>query len=142
MTQCIREMEPSQRPRERLLEYGARSLSDAELLAVLIRSGRRGHSAVIEAHSLLADVGGLAGVARLDSRELGSRPGLGPAKVASLLAAFELGQRIAKAEMQTAERLDQPQIAGEFLLSRLQRESREVFGFVSIDGREGKQRKY
>jgi len=135
MTQCIREMEPSQRPRERLLEFGARSLSDAELLAVLIRTGRRGRNAVVEAHSLLADAGGLAGVARLDFRELAARPGLGPAKVASLLAAIELGQRFAKAEMQTAEKLDQPQIAGEYLVSRLQRESREVFGFLSLDAR-------
>jgi DNA repair protein RadC len=135
MTQCIREMEPSQRPRERLIEFGARSLSDAELLAVLFRTGRRGCNAVAEAHSLLADAGGLAGVARLDFRELAARPGLGPAKVASLLAAVELAQRFAKAEMQAAERLDQPHIAGEFLVSRLQRECREVFGFVSLDGR-------
>jgi DNA repair protein RadC len=135
MTHYIREMEPSQRPRERLLEYGARSLSDAELIAVLMRTGRRGRGAVVEAHSLLADVGGLAGVARLDFRELLARPGLGPAKACTLLAAIELGQRFAKAEVRTAERLDQPQIAGEFLVSRLQRESREVFGFLSLDGR-------
>jgi DNA repair protein RadC len=135
MTQCMREMEPSQRPRERLHEFGARSLSDAELLAVLMRTGRRGRSAVVEANSLLADAGGLAEVARLDFRELSARPGLGPAKVASLLAAIELGQRFAKAEMRTAERLDQPQIAGEFLVSRMQRENREVFGFVGLDGR-------
>jgi DNA repair protein RadC len=135
MTQCIREMEPSQRPRERLLEYGARALSDAELLAVLMRTGRRGRNAVVEAHSLLADVGGLAGVARLDQRELAARPGLGPAKVATVMAAVELGQRFAKAEMRTAERLDQPQIVGEFLVSRMQRETRELFGFISLDGR-------
>ena len=135
MTQCIREMEPSQRPRERLREYGPRSLSDAELLAVLMRTGRKGRNAVVEAHSLLAEVGGLAGVGRLEYRELAARPGLGPAKVATLLAAIELGHRFALAEMRTAERLDQPQIAGEFLVSRLQRESREVFGFVSLDGR-------
>jgi DNA repair protein RadC len=135
MTQSIREMEPSQRPRERLFEFGSRSLSDAELLAVLLRTGRRGRSAVVEAHGLLADAGGLAGVARLDRRELAARPGFGPAKVASLLAAIELGQRFAKAEMMTAQRLDQPQVAGEFLVSRLQRESREIFGFMSLDGR-------
>ncbi len=135
MTQYIREMEPSQRPRERLLEYGARSLSDAELIAVLMRTGRRGRGAVVEAHSLLADAGGLAGVARLDFRELVARPGLGPAKASALLAAIELGQRFAKAEMRTAERLDQPEIAGEFLVSRLRSESREVFGFLSLDGR-------
>lgn len=135
MAQCIREMEPSQRPRERLLEFGVRSLSDAELLAVLIRTGRKGRSAVAEAHALLADTGGLAGVARLDPRELAARPGLGPAKVASLLAAIELGQRLAMAEVRAADRLDQPQIAGEFLVGRLRHESREVFGFVSLDGR-------
>ena len=133
--QCIRDMEPSQRPRERLLEYGPRSLSDAELLAILTRTGRRGCGAVAEAHALLADAGGLAGVARLDLNELVARPGLGPAKAASVLAAIELGQRLAKAELRTAERLDQPQIAGEFLVRRLQRESREVFGFISLDGR-------
>ena len=135
MTNCIRDMEPSQRPRERLLEYGPRSLSDAELLAILTRTGRRGCGAVAEAHALLADAGGLAGVARLDLNELVARPGLGPAKAASVLAAIELGQRLAKAEVRTAERLDQPQIAGEFLVRRLQRESREVFGFISLDGR-------
>jgi len=133
--QYIRDLEPSQRPRERLLEYGASSLSDAELIAVLLRTGRRGCGAVAEAHRMLADSGGLAGVARLDVGELAARPGLGPAKIAALLSALELGQRLAKAEMQISERLDQPQAAGEFLVRRLARESREVFGFVSIDGR-------
>ena len=133
--QCIRDMEPSQRPRERLVEYGVSSLSDAELIAILLRTGRRGCGAVAEAHGLLAEVGGLAGVARLDLGELTSRPGLGPAKASTLLAALELGQRVAKAELRTAERLDQPQVAGEFLVRRLGRESREVFGFLSLDGR-------
>lgn len=135
MFQCIRDMEPSQRPRERLLDYGAAVLSDAELLAVLIRTGTRGRGAVVDAHSLLADCGGLAGFARLDGRELQRRPGLGPAKTASLLAAVELGKRFAKADLQTAERLDQPQLAGEFLIRRLHTENREVFGFVSLDSR-------
>lgn len=135
MSLFIRDLEPSQRPRERLLEYGARSLADAELLAVLMRTGTRGRGAVAVAHDLLAAAGGLAGVARLDHRELVARPGLGPAKAAALLAAFELGQRAARAEVQAAERLDQPQIAGEFLVRRLGHESREVFGFLSLDGR-------
>ena len=135
MSQCIRDMEPSQRPRERLLDFGAAALSDAELLAVLIRTGSRGRGAVVDAHRLLAERGGLAGIARLDPRELQTRPGLGPAKTASVLAAIELGKRLAKAELQTAERLDQPQIAGEFLVRRLHTESREIFGFVSLDSR-------
>lgn len=135
MAQCIRDMEPSQRPRERLLDFGAAALSDAELLAVLIRTGTRGRGAVGDAHRLLADSGGLAGFARLDRREMQRRPGLGPAKTATVLAAIEIGKRFAKAELQTAERLDQPQIAGDFLVRRLHTESREVFGFVALDSR-------
>ncbi len=135
MMLCIRDMEPSQRPRERLLEFGAKVLSDAELLAVLIRTGHKGAGAVAVAHSLLVDAGGLAGVARLDCGELVKRSGLGPSKAGSVLAAIELGQRLAKAEMRTAERLDQPQIAGEFLVRRLAVESREIFGFLSLDAR-------
>jgi DNA repair protein RadC len=127
-------MEPSQRPRERLLDFGPASLSDAELLAVLIRTGTRGRGAVVEAHAILSECGGLAGFARLDPRELQSRPGLGPAKTASLVAAVELGKRFAKADLRSAERLDQPQFAGEFLVRRLHTESREVFGFLSLDG--------
>lgn len=133
MTQRIRDLEPSQRPRERLLEFGAASLSDAELLAVLIRTGGRGRGAVSLAHGLLADSGGLAGFSRLDGKELERRPGLGPAKIASLLAAIELGKRFAKADLQSGERLDQPQIAGEYLVRRLHTESREVFGYVGLD---------
>jgi DNA repair protein RadC len=118
-----------------LLGFGAASLSDAELLAVLIRTGSRGRGAVALAQRVLAECGGLAGFARLDGKELEQRPGLGPAKIASLLAAIELGKRFAKAELQAAETLDQPQIAGEFLVRRLHTESREVFGFVGLDGR-------
>jgi DNA repair protein RadC len=135
MTQFIREMEASQRPRERLLEYGPKSLSDAELIAVLIRTGTRGRGALAEAHSLLNEWGGLAGVAKLEVAELVARPGIGPAKAATLVAAAELGLRLAKAELRCAERLDQPQLAGEFLVRRLRPEGREVFGFLSLDGR-------
>lgn len=135
MIQCMRDMEPSQRPRERLLDFGARSLSDAELLAVLMRTGTRGRSAVALAHEMLASEGGLAELARLGHRELAQRPGLGPAKVATLLAAVELGQRLAKAELRVSERLDQPRAAGEFLVRRLGHEDREIFGILSLDGR-------
>ncbi len=135
MAQFIREMEASQRPRERLLEYGPASLSDAELIAVLIRTGTRGRGALAEAHALLYDWGGLAGVSRMEVAELVERPGIGPAKAATLVAAAELGLRIAKAELRSAVRLDQPQLAGEFLVRRLGREGREIFGFLCLDGR-------
>ena len=56
MAQFIREIEPSSRPRERLLEFGPNSLSDAELLAVLMRTGRRGRGAVVEATDFFATI--------------------------------------------------------------------------------------
>jgi DNA repair protein RadC len=131
----IHEMIPSQRPRERLLGYGASALSDAELIALLLRVGRQGRGVVSEAHLLLSEVGGLAELGRMDSRELMRRPGLGPAKVAALLAAFELGRRSAGVELRTAERLDRPEVAGAFLARRVMGERHEVFGVVALDAR-------
>ena len=131
----VREMEPSQRPRERLLESGAAVLSDAELIAVLLRSGRQGHSAVDEAHHLLHEAGGLLQVARMDARELVRRRGLGPAKAAAVLAAIELGQRMLRERLRDGPRLVSPEAAGEYLVSRLARERREIFGFLSLDAR-------
>jgi len=135
MSQTMREMEPSQRPRERLLASGPTVLSDAELIAVLLRSGRRGHGVVDEAHRLLHDAGGLIHVARMDARELTSRRGLGPAKAATLVAAIELGQRVLRDRLRDGRRLDAPDVAGEFLVMRLAPERREVFGLLSLDGR-------
>lgn len=135
MSKTMREMDPSQRPRERLLQFGPAVLSDAELIAVLMRSGRRGHGAVDEAHRLLYDVGGLIHVARLDVRELTRRPGIGPAKAAAVVAAIELGQRVLRDRLRDGRRLVSPDAAGEFLVSRLAKERGEVFGILSLDGR-------
>ena len=135
MVRTIREMEPSQRPRERLLASGATVLSNAELIAVLLRTGRRGHGVVDEAHRLLREAGGLTRVARMDLRELVRRPGLGPSKAATLMAALELGSRLARDQLQDGQRLQDPGAAGEFLVLHLARERGEVFGFLSLDGR-------
>jgi DNA repair protein RadC len=131
----IAEMDPSQRPRERLLDYGPSVLSDAELIAVLLRTGRRGQGVVDSAQRLLADEGGLTGVARMDIRQLVARPGFGPAKAATLLAALELGTRLARSELHRRERLDSPDVAAEYLRRRLQTERRELFGFLTLDAR-------
>jgi DNA repair protein RadC len=135
MTRMIREMEPTQRPRERLLASGPAVLSDAELIAVLLRSGRHGHGAVDEAHALLHDTGGLIQVARLGPRELIRRRGVGPAKAAALMAALELGQRVLRERLRDGRRLVSPDAAGEYLVSKLARERREIFGFLSLDAR-------
>jgi DNA repair protein RadC len=135
MVQFIRELEPSTRPRERLLEFGPAVLSDAELLAVLMRTGRRGRGAVVEANALLVSAGGLSELARWGAAELLGVDGIGPAKAATLLASLELGHRVARSRLREAEVLGDPAIVGEYLLRRLQVERREVFGFLTVDGR-------
>ena len=135
MAQRIREMEPSQRPRERLLASGASVLSDAELVAVILRTGAPGSGAVAAAHELLAEMGGLAGVARMELRQLLRRRGIGPAKAATLIAALELGHRLARSELPPGRRLDRPEAAAEYLMRRLRGERGEVFGFLSLDAR-------
>ena len=84
----------SERPRERLYYNGADALADAELLALQLGSGRRGHSAVDVAREMLAAYGSLAGVAARELAELARLPGVGRAKAARLVSAFELTRRL------------------------------------------------
>ncbi len=91
----IRDLPASERPRERLEQYGPESLSTAELLAIVLRVGSRGESAVRLAERLLSEFGGLAGIARARVPQLSSLPGMGLAKAAQLKSAFELGKRLA-----------------------------------------------
>lgn len=86
------------RPRERLLALGPGALSDQELLAILLRSGTRGTGATELATSLLSAHGGVHGLACVRTEELAAATGVGVAKAASLVAAFELGRRAAHPE--------------------------------------------
>jgi len=90
----IKELPSSERPRERLLHYGAGALSTAELLAIILRTGTRDENVVRMAQRLLAVFDNLAGLARANSAELMAEKGLGPAKVTQLKAALELGRRL------------------------------------------------
>src|SRR5688500_12441219 len=91
---AIREMPPTERPRERLAARGAAGLSAAELIGILWGSGARGRSAVDLDEEALARHDGLTGLARASDRERESLPGSGAAKAAQLTAAFELGRRL------------------------------------------------
>ncbi|APE33371.1 DNA repair protein [Nocardia mangyaensis] len=83
----------AQRPRERLLMLGPHALADAELLALLLGQGTRGQSALELAAALLGEYGGLADLAAARPEELARRAGIGPAKAATVIAAFHLGTR-------------------------------------------------
>ena len=92
MTVRILDLPEQERPRERLWHHGAAALSTVELLALVLRQGRAGQSAVELAAALLAEHGSLAGLAAAAPEELAGRPGVGPAKAAALLAALRLGR--------------------------------------------------
>ena len=127
-------MPPEERPRERLLRSGSASLSDAELLAVLLRTGRPGVSAIEMAQELLAERGGLSGLLRAQSTTL-RRRGLGEAKAASVLAAIELGRRLARARMPRRDLLDRPDVVASYLALRYVQPDQEVMGALYLDVR-------
>ena len=93
----MKDLPERERPRERLLQHGPGALSTAELLAILLRTGRRGENALNLAHRVLQICGGLAGLARTPIPELARIPGIGLAKAAQIQAALELGRRVATA---------------------------------------------
>lgn len=91
---AIREMPAAERPRERLAARGAAGLTAAELIALLWGSGTRGRSAVDLASDAITAHDDLAGLARASELELAGLPGVGPARAAQVVAAFELGRRL------------------------------------------------
>ena len=124
-----------ERPRERLLEQGPAALTDAELLAILLRTGRRGQSALDLARALVADFGGLRGLLEADRESLCARPGLGPAKVAQLQAALELARRHLRARLGRGEALTSPDATRRFLSAELRHRPHEAFCALMLDTR-------
>lgn len=124
-----------ERPRERLLELGGSALADAELLAVLLRTGRVGASAFDLANQLLAERGGLGGLLTLDASSL-RRSGLGPAKIASVLASVEIGRRLARVALFDRKPLARLNDAVHYLFLRYQSCEQEVMGALYLDARD------
>jgi DNA repair protein RadC len=96
----ISDLASSERPRERLASLGAEALSNAELIAILLRSGVEGMNVLQLAQKILVDVGGLTGLHRTPYEDLCNVHGVGPAKAAQLNAAIELGRRFSVAEIE------------------------------------------
>ncbi len=94
-TPTLKDLPADERPRERLLQHGPGALANSELIAILLRTGTTDEMVTVLAQRLLAEFGGLAGLARAPIAELTARKGLGGAKAAQLKAALELGRRLA-----------------------------------------------
>ncbi len=122
----------NERPRERLLAAGAASLSDAELLAVLLRTGVAGKSAVELARELLAGFGGVAGLLA-SGAGLMKVKGLGAAKTAQLGAALELARRSLREDLKGGAALTSPGAVRDYLRLALGRREHEVFVCLWLD---------
>jgi DNA repair protein RadC len=132
---AISDWPADERPREKLLQRGADALSDAELLAIFLRTGARGRTAVDLGRDLLVDSGGLRGLLDMPITRLRQRPGLGDARLAQLLGALELGRRYLAAELVREQALTRPEDAGRFLLAKLRRYPHEVFACLFLDNK-------
>lgn len=122
-----------ERPRERLLAQGAGSLSDAELVAVCLRSGTRGKSAVDLARELIAGFGGVAGLLGADLSRLLRVKGLGTAKAAQLAASIELARRSLQEGLKAGSALTSPGAVRDFLRLALAARDHEVFIVLFLD---------
>jgi len=122
-----------ERPRERLLAQGAGSLSDAELVAVCLRSGIRGKSAVDLARELIARFGGIAGLLGAELPELVQVDGLGTAKAAQLAAVIELARRSLREELKVGSVLTSPGAVRDYLRLALGARCHEVFLVLFLD---------
>src|SRR5262245_14204136 len=126
---------PTEGPRERLRSRGADALSAAELIALLLRTGARGRDAVDVARALLARTGSLDRLESAPARELAAVQGVGAAKAASLIAAFELGRRCAGSHLPGGAALRSPEDVFRHFGARLRRIAQERFIVVLLDGR-------
>ena len=115
----IRQLPASERPRERLREHGPRYLNNAELVAILLRTGTRGENAVNLAQRIIAEFEGLAGLARAGYGELCRQHGVRDAKTSMIMAALELGRRIASLAPEERAQISCPQDAANLVLSEM-----------------------
>ena len=131
----IRDWPEGERPREKLLKLGATALSEAELIAIFLRTGTRGHSALDVARDLLTRFGSVRGLLTADAKTLCQAKGIGAARYATLQAVLELARRHYQELMQSGPALLNPQATRDFLHMRLRDLQHEVFCCLYLDNR-------
>jgi DNA repair protein RadC len=130
---AIRDWPEDARPREKLLKLGAAALSDAELVAVFLRTGVAGKSAVDLGRELIERFGGLGGLCRANREAACAAPGVGEAKYALLAAVIEMARRTLAEEMKVGDALTSPDAVRQYLRLNLRGKEYEVFCCVFLD---------
>ena len=123
----VREMQPGEQPREKLLAYGADSLSDAELLAILLRTGTKGLNVIDASRALLDHFNGLRNLSKQNWQALKVIPGIAKVKAITLEAVFELARRIQIASLGEEIVIDSPDAAAAFFMPKLRDLTKEEF---------------
>ena len=136
----IKDWPSEERPREKLLLHGAHSLSEAELLAILIREGTRSANVLDVAKSIISDRRSLRSIARMTASELMRLKGIGQAKAITLLAAFEIGRRIQSSESEPKAFIRTPEDVARRMVPRLRDLTREEFVVLLLDSQNALQR--
>lgn len=131
----IRDWPVDERPREKLLKFGPQALSEAELVAIFLRTGIRGRSALDVARDLLSSFGSVRGLLTAERHALCKAPGMGMARYATLQAVLELARRHFQELMQAGPALLNPQATRDFLYMRLRDLPHEVFCCLYLDNR-------
>ena len=130
---AIKDWPEGEGPREKLLRQGVSQLSDAELLAVLLRNGLQGQSAVSLARTMIGHFGGLRALMTANQSEMCNICGVGPVKYAQLKAAIEISKRISKENLQRGKILTDPDLTRDYLMRQLADRAYEVFAILLLD---------
>jgi len=131
----IRQWPELERPREKLEAHGPSALSDAELLAICLRHGAQGTSAVALARSLLGRFGGLRALFRASNGELLQCAGIGPARASEFAAIAELGRRVLAEQLVRGAVMSDPAAVRRYMLGTLRDLEHEIFGCLFLDSR-------
>lgn len=126
-TYMLRDIPNEEKPRERMMKYGAGALSQAELLAIILRTGTRRESVIHMAQRMLGEVGGIRGFMDLNLEELIKMRGIGPAKAVQIKAGIELGQRLAVMRQPETAIIRSPRDAAEVVMEQLRYLQKEHF---------------
>lgn len=129
----MKDLPSDQRPREKLLARGASALTDAELLALLLRTGTQGLGVLALAQTLLTQQGGFAGLLRATPQSLAGTKGLGPAKSSEVLAVMEVARRALAQQLSQQPVFDSPSRVKDYLGLHLAGLQQEVFAVLFLD---------
>ncbi len=129
----IKDWHEDDRPREKLLKFGAEHLTDAEILAIFLRTGTKNQSAIELARSLIDEFGSLAELLASPSKDVLACHGMGVAKYAQIMASLEMGKRYLASQLAVGDTLNRTQAVKDYVATQLRSETGEVFAVLCLD---------